>query len=31
MRENIKNNWGLMVIALAMAILVWFYVRWKTL
>jgi hypothetical protein len=25
-----KKNWGLRMIALAMAILVWFYVKWRT-
>ena len=25
--ENIKKNWGIMLIALAMAVLVWFYVK----
>jgi hypothetical protein len=29
MMDNVKKNWGIMLIALAMAILVWFYVRWR--
>jgi hypothetical protein len=29
MREDFKKNWGLMAIALAMAFLVWSYVRWR--
>lgn len=31
MFENWKSNWGLRLIALGMAILVWFYVKWRTL
>jgi hypothetical protein len=30
MIDNVKKNWGIMTIALAMAVLVWFYVKWKT-
>ena len=30
MHEKWKQNWWLRLIALAMAALVWFYVKWRT-